>query len=85
MEPNPDKSEETPDNQMFSAPPSEERFGRANWILFLMGCVLMFSGYAALACAGRMGTNVFGRVAPFLVVGGLVVFGLGFVPRAKGE
>ncbi|MCX7016224.1 MAG: hypothetical protein NTW86_27315 [Candidatus Sumerlaeota bacterium] len=56
-------------------------FNRATWALFAAGVFAMAAGYALLAMAGRQGVGAAGRWSPMLIVGGLVVFGLGFAPR----
>ncbi len=71
-------------------PPAEPRekpaaandvFGRVNWLLFALGALLMAAGYWLMDLAGRDAADAAGRFSPMLVLGGLVVFGLGFAVK----
>jgi len=55
-------------------------FNRRALAFFIVGFLMLVAGHLFLAMAGRLATNVPGRMAPFLIVFGYVVFGLGFIP-----
>ena len=63
--------------------PDDAPFGPLNWALFAVAVALLAIGYTLLALAGRNAADAFGRLAPFLIVGGLIVFGLGFLPGRR--
>ena len=66
-------------------PAADDRFGRLNWILFASGVLMMVLGYVLLAMAGRDAAGAAGHAAPLAIVGGMIVFGLGFFPRAPSR
>jgi dipeptide/tripeptide permease len=63
--------------------PTPARADRSGAVWFGAGVALMAIGYVLLALAGRQAAGAAGRLAPFCIVGGLIVFGLGFLPRKE--
>ena len=61
---------------------SGDCFASRNWALFGVGIAAMILGYALLAMVERTAGGMAGRISPLLIVGGLVVFALGYCPRS---
>jgi len=78
-----DRAESTPSPAAETV--AEECFSRRAWIFFTIGMVLLVLGHVCLAMAGRVATDSAGRLAPFLIVLGYAVFGLGFWPKRRSQ
>jgi hypothetical protein len=69
------------DSPQGELPPGDDRFGRRDCVWFAAGLAALLLGFVFLAMAGRTADGLLGRISPLPIVGGFVLFSLGFRPR----
>jgi CHASE3 domain sensor protein len=55
------------------APQAEETFGRLNWVLLIVGLVLLVVGFLTLTQVDPEANNLAGILAPVLIIGSYII------------
>ena len=60
---------------------NEERFRKLNWILLIMGIVMLFGGFLTLTQVNPEADNLAGILAPILILGSYLIIFISLIVR----
>jgi hypothetical protein len=74
-------SEGLPKENQVESTSSEERFSRLNWILLIVGIVMLFGGFLTLTQVNPEADNLAGILAPILIIGSYLTIFISLIVR----
>jgi hypothetical protein len=82
MAPETNHPTESPETTPQALAPADDRFGRTNWLLLIIGVAMLVVGFWLLSMADERAANLAGRLSPFVILGGYGAIFVGLVLRS---